>query len=224
MQIISKNKATAALVNGLLLSAAALVAFHVYLVGSFALWVLSAGGATAALSSIPFLVVNFRRRFRAEGIRRGRASRAVFLMGGPGSGKSYVRKRDIQIETVLDCDRIKKTLPGYDPKNPMAVHEESRQRLQKQFFEAIAGTRSFVYDGTGSNAAKYERLMTQARQAGFKVEIVMVRCSLATALQRNKDRARTVPESIVRSKHATIAASFEAIRGQADLVRVVDND
>ena len=145
-------------------------------------------------------------------------------MGGPGSGKSYVRKRDIQIETVLDCDRIKRTLPGYDPKNPMAVHEESRQRLQKQFFEAIAGTRSFVYDGTGSNAAKYQALMSQARQAGFKVEIVMVRCSLATALQRNQDRTRTVPESIVRSKHATIAASFEAIRGQADLVRIIDND
>jgi len=221
MQNLSSKIKVAAL-YGLLLVAALLVAFHVYLLGSFALWVISAGGATAALSSIPLLV--FRCRSQVAGIRKGRASRAVFLMGGPGSGKSYVRKRDIKIETVLDCDRIKKTLPGYDPKNPMAVHEESRQQLKRQFFEAIAGTRSFVYDGTGSNAAKYRRLMTEARQAGFKVEIVMVRCSLATALQRNQDRTRTVPESIVRSKHATIAASFEAIRGQADLVRVVDND
>lgn len=157
-------------------------------------------------------------------IRKAKASRAVFLMGGPGSGKSYVRKRDIQIEKVLDCDRIKKTLPGYDPKNPMAVHEESRQQLKRQFFDALAGTDSFVYDGTGSNSAKYQALMSQAKRAGFKVEIVMVRCSLEVALKRNQDRARTVPESIVRSKHSTIAASFEVIRGEADLVRVVDND
>ena len=157
-------------------------------------------------------------------IRKAKASRAVFLMGGPGSGKSYVRKRDIKIEKVLDCDRIKKTLPGYDPKNPMAVHEESRQRLKRQFFETLAGTQSFVYDGTGSNAAKYQGLFDEARRAGFTVEIVMVRCSINVALQRNQDRTRTVPESIVRSKHATISQSFEILRHKADSVTIIQND
>jgi predicted kinase len=157
-------------------------------------------------------------------LKKTKASRAVFLMGGPGSGKSYVRKRDIAIEKVLDCDRIKRTLPGYDPKNPMAVHEKSRQELKREFFDALAGSDSFVYDGTGSNAAKYQGLFEEARRAGFRVEIVMVRCSINVALQRNQDRTRTVPESIVRSKHATISQSFEILRQQADSVTIVQND
>lgn len=148
---------------------------------------------------------------------------ATFMMGGPGAGKGYTRKRLFPETKVLDCDEIKKTLPGYDPKNPMATHEESRQILARQFFAQLASNESFLYDGTGSNAEKYVRLIKQAKEAGFETQIVYVTCPLATALERNEKRERTVPAAIVIEKHETIEESFEIVSLFADKVQKINN-
>jgi predicted kinase len=150
--------------------------------------------------------------------------KAIFMMGGPGSGKSYVRGKLFGGVAVLDCDSLKEAHPAYDPKNPSALHEWSRQELSRAFFRQIGSGEDFIYDGTGSDAGKYVHLIRQAQEAGYEVEIVYVTCSLKTALKRNATRSRVVPESIVRDKHATIATSFEIVSRYSDTVRVVNND
>ena len=50
----------------------------------------------------------------------------VIMAGLPGSGKSYVRAKKYSDISVIDCDELKKSIPGYDPKNPSAVHEQSK--------------------------------------------------------------------------------------------------
>jgi predicted kinase len=142
---------------------------------------------------------------------------AVFMMGGPGAGKGFIRSKNYSALTALDCDAIKATHPDYDPKNPSVIHEWSRQQLARQFFAQIGKGESFVYDGTGSNAEKYVSLIQQAQDAGFKTVVHYVSCPLNVALARNEKRARTVEESIVREKHSTIAVSFEIVSKFADV-------
>lgn len=151
------------------------------------------------------------------------APRAVFMMGGPGSGKSYIRNRDYAGLRVLDCDRHKAGRPDYNPKNPNALHAWSRIQLAREFAAAVGAGESFVYDGTGARAERYARLMAVAREAGYAVELCYVRCPLRIALKRNATRARTVPESIVRSRHADVGVAFELIAGAADGTRIVNN-
>jgi predicted kinase len=150
---------------------------------------------------------------------------AFFMMGGPGSGKSFIRKTDSAMAslTVVDCDNFKMAHPDYDPKNPGALHEWSSIECTKAFYRALSGTDSFVYDGTGTNAEKQIEWMMQARAAGFRVEVVFVRCSLNVALARNAARERTVPEHIVIEKHAVVETSFRACSGFAHTTRVIDN-
>ena len=148
---------------------------------------------------------------------------AVFMMGGPGSGKSFVRDRDFAGLAVVDCDSIKESHPDYDPKNPSALHEWSRIECVKAFFRALGGDDSFVYDGTGTNAEKMVEWMLKAQEAGFKVQLVYVKCPLQTALRRNQQRDRTVPESIVREKHAVVETTFKILTGYADEVTEVQN-
>lgn len=148
---------------------------------------------------------------------------AVFMMGGPGAGKSYVRSQQFPTLPVVDCDTWKARHPDYDPKNPSALHEWSSIQCTKDFFRRLGGDDSFVYDGTGTNAEKMVDWMLHASSAGFDVVVVYVRCPLRTALDRNANRDRVVPEHIVREKHAAVDASFRICRGYADTVHTVDN-
>jgi predicted ABC-type ATPase len=156
-----------------------------------------------------------------NGTTEGRAMKAVFMMGGPASGKSTVRKAEFGGMAVIDADEIKESHPDYDPKNPQPLHAWSSLQASALVASMIAAGTDFVYDGTGSSAEKYVRLILDAQAAGFTCELVYVPCDLKTALARNAARPRTVPESVVREKYSTIATSFEIVARYADTVRVI---
>jgi len=150
-----------------------------------------------------------------------KSPKAIFMMGGPASGKSTVREQLFSGLTAIDCDAIKATHPDYDPKNPQLVHEWSSQEATRAFYAALGTGVDVVFDGTGNTAEKYVTFIQTARSAGYTTEVVYVTCDLQTAIARNAARERTVDENIVRSRHATIATSFEIVSRYADAVRVV---
>ena len=150
-------------------------------------------------------------------------SRAIVMIGGPGSGKTFIRNRDFGDMDVLDSDQFKVTHPDYDPKDPGALHAWSTVQLTRAFFAKIATGEDFVLDGTGTSVERYATWMTQMSTAGYKVEIVYVKTTMAVALERNRNRERVVPEHIVREKHAVVATSFDILSGYADTITVINN-
>lgn len=124
---------------------------------------------------------------------------AVFLVGPPAAGKSTTRQKLYPNYPVIDPDEIKKTLPGYDPKNPSKVHMQSKILSRKYFEEMILGETSFVYDTTGGNEKRMIQEMEESRQNGFSIRILQVTCTLDECLKRNRQRERTVPDEIVIS-------------------------
>jgi len=150
----------------------------------------------------------------------------VFTMGLPAAGKStYVKNELAATHNVIDPDAIKATLPGYDPKNPGAVHAESKAITDAMLDAAItAGAGRYVVDGTGTNPEAMTAAFTRARSAGFTVRLVYVECSLTTSLARNAARERFVPPAIIEAKATVIVASFNAIKDHADTVTTVNTD
>lgn len=147
---------------------------------------------------------------------------AVFLVGPPAAGKSTTRQKLYPDYLVIDPDEIKKTLPGYDPKNPSKVHTLSKIIARKQFEEAISGDTSFVYDTTGGNKARMGREMEEARQKGFTIIILQVTCPLEECLKRNRQRERTVPDEVVKSIWYEVKEVAEELLPHADKVIKVD--
>lgn len=147
---------------------------------------------------------------------------AVFLIGPPAAGKSTTRQKLYPEYIVIDPDEIKKTLPGYDPKNPSKVHTLSKILARKQFEKAIAGNKSFVYDTTGGNKERMLREMQEARERGFQIVILQVTCPLEECLKRNKARERTVPEEIVKEIWNEVNEVAETLCHAADRVIKVD--
>lgn len=154
---------------------------------------------------------------------RHAATTCILMMGGTGSGKSTVRMRDYDDMTVVDSDVIKARHPAFDPKHPGLVHEFSSQEATREFYGALSRREAVVFDGTGSTADKYVQFAHAAHSAGYRVTVVYVTCDVAVALDRNRTRARTVDESVLRASHARAGTSFEIVSRYADEVRIVHN-
>lgn len=148
----------------------------------------------------------------------------VIMAGLPGSGKSYIRAKHYAGIKVIDCDEIKKSLPGYDPKNPATVHEESKRLEAISIYKALGNEESFVYDTTATNWAKLVKLITDAKALGYEVELCYVKVSLRTSLKRNSERERVVPEYIIKEKASLLPISLDILSGYVDKYTVINND
>jgi len=152
--------------------------------------------------------------------------KALFTMGLPGAGKSTVASKRYNINelAVVDPDIFKESHPDYDPKDPGALHEWSSKQAE-HYFSALLfeGSEDIMVDGTGTNAEKMIRRINQAKAAGYEVELLYVSVPLRVALERNANRERVVPESILREKALDISTAFEIVAPYADSVVVVNN-
>ncbi len=151
----------------------------------------------------------------------------TFTMGLPGSGKSTVLGNMGILEThaILDPDAIKRTHKDYDPKSPATLHAWS-QEITEEIYKGILQVKegNFVIDGTGTNAEKMVRRMNEVSEAGYSVTLIYVKVSMETALIRNAQRDRSVPEHIIRSKADDIVTAFKLIAPHADKIEIVNND
>ena len=149
---------------------------------------------------------------------------ATFMMGLPGAGKSTVARERYTDVQFLDPDEIKKEHPEYDPKNPNGTHAWSKLEEEKRFMVLVSGDSGFVLDGTGTNSDALVRRMKMADAFGFHVELCYVRVALQTAIERNANRVRVVPEDIIRAKALDISTAFEICAPYAQTVTIIDND
>ena len=144
-----------------------------------------------------------------EGLNDPNIFKAFFLAGGPGSGKSYVVRKttggtglkvvnsDDAFEKLLKDANLSLKMPP-EEKEPRDVARKRAKALTKARKEGyLEGRIGLIIDGTGKD---YDRIASQSkdlRQLGYDTHMIFVNTSLDTALQRNAQRPRSVPESIV---------------------------
>jgi len=155
-----------------------------------------------------------------EGVYDPNILKAFFLAGGPGSGKSYVVSRTtggLGLKIVNSDDAFEKFLKDANLSLKMPDEEESAREpvrarakkiTKKQQSNYVEGRLGLIIDGTGKD---YEKISKQARdlqQLGYDIHMVFVNTSLDTALERNKNRPRSVPESLVIKSWKDVQANI----------------
>lgn len=163
-----------------------------------------------------------------DGNKRSANPTAVFLGGGPASGKSTAYPPGSLPGVAINPDDIKQMLPEYgqmlqrgqDRQAAGYVHEESSAVSKDVVKTAIGGKMDFTVDAVGDSA--YEKMrakLQQAKQAGYKVEGKYVTCDTAEAVRRAEERARLqrrhVDEAVVRAGHVGVSRTF---------AKLVEND
>ena len=144
-----------------------------------------------------------------EGVYDPNILKAFFLAGGPGSGKSYVVRQttgglglkivnsDKAFEKYLKDANLSLKMPDEEKYDRDPVRAKAKKITQKQKSNYVEGRLGLIIDGTGKNYAKISDEATRLKQLGYDVHMVFVNTSLDTALERNKRRSRSVPESLV---------------------------
>lgn len=150
----------------------------------------------------------------------------LFLTAGlTGAGKTTVLKNlGLSNLATANSDKFIESHPDYDPKKPELLHEWAKKENQKLIYKYMAEGLSFIIDGTGTNVERYAKYINDAKELGYKVELIYVKVKLETALQRNAKRERTVPAEVIYKKAGVIDQAVKAISLMCDKTTTINND
>jgi len=186
------------------------------------------------------------------GATEGHASqedpRALFMAGGPASGKSTAlagleaQGSDLVPKDAVNVnpDEVKSELPEYNQIKDTGslyaatgVHEESSDIAKRITNEAIANGQNMTVDGTGdSGGSKFPDKLEAAAQT-HQVDVMYATRTTQGAVDQQIDRVaktgRYVPEEEQRYQHAQVSAVYPkveqmAYEGKINSVRVYDTD
>lgn len=155
--------------------------------------------------------------------------RVVFMVGAGGSGKSYVLGLNPTLAGLpqVNQDHFIESNPNWEgnggTRSAGSLRREARVWRDRQWHRRLAGEESFIMDGTGRDWVYVQGQIAQARSAGFEVDLIYVRCSLQTCLERNAQRQRQVPEHSIREAWKQVVESFPRYRHLANRVLIIDN-
>jgi shikimate kinase len=173
-----------------------------------------------------------------EGVYDPNIFKAIFLAGGPGSGKSYVVRRTtggLGMKIVNSDDIYEKMLndAGLET-TPEDIFSDKGQeirvrakgvtkRMQSNFLEGRLG---LIIDGTGKDYDKIAKQVAGLKNIGYECYMVFVNTSLDTAQERNKKRKRTLPEKQVEEMWKGVQRNigkFQSVFGSSSMI-IVDNN
>ena len=164
--------------------------------------------------------IGFGEYLISEGVYDKSIFKAIWLAGGPGSGKSYVQGRvasGLGLKVVNSDDAFTMLLKKHGLSLKMPDAEEQKRNTQltraksitaKRIGLMLQGRLGMVIDGTGGNYKAIRSQMKSFQKLGYDTYMVFVNTSLETALERNKKRDRQVPEPIVASSHKAVQSNI----------------
>tara|TARA_E500000331_G_scaffold213320_1_gene204586 strand:+ start:392 stop:1804 length:1413 start_codon:yes stop_codon:yes gene_type:complete len=174
-----------------------------------------------------------------EGINDPGIFKAVFMAGGPGSGKSLAAKKlgfltmglrpvnsDTSFENGLKKAGLSLKMPEDEEEQRDAVRVHAKAMTAKRQDILVKGRMGLVIDST---ARDIKKLMVQKKlleQLGYETAMVFVNTSLETALDRNRERERSIPDNIVKDNHAKVRSNMGKLQnafGRQNFF-IIDND
>ena len=177
-------------------------------------------------------------QFLKEGVYDPNIFKAVFMAGGPGSGKSHIAGKttgglglkiinsDDAFERFLDKEGLSLKMPDSETIPRDIERARAKKVTASKKFYAIRGRLGIIIDGTGH---KYDKIVGPAamlQQIGYETSMVFVNTSLEVALYRNENRPRSVKPALVKKSWKDVQnnmGKFQQFFGPANFF-IVDNN
>ena len=155
-----------------------------------------------------------------EGVHDKGIFKAVFLSGGPGSGKDYVLDNtlsghglteinsDKAFEYLMDKENLDMTMPKSEQESRDLVRGRAKSVTELRQKLALMGRNGLIVNGTGDDLDKVKKIKQRLEEIGYETSMIMVNTKDEVSQQRNIDRGqrggRTVPEDIRREKYDAV--------------------
>lgn len=175
-----------------------------------------------------------------EGVDDPHIFKAVFMAGGPGSGKSYIAKSrllkggGLKIVNSDDIFEFKMDKAGLDYEDPEVIYSPQGQEIRNKAKETTAtmeagylkGRLGLIIDGTGREITKIAKAKEKLTQMGYSCMMVFVNTSLEIAQKRNLERKRVLPAEEVEKMWNAVQNNmmkFQQLFGDGKF-QIVDNN
>ena len=174
-----------------------------------------------------------------EGINDPGVFKAVFMAGGPGSGKSLAAKKlgfgtmglrpvnsDTSFEMGLKKAGLSLKMPEGEEEKRDAVRVHAKAMTGRRQDMYVKGRLGMVIDSTARDIKNIVKQKQLLEALGYECAMVFVNTSLETALDRNRQRERSIPDNIVQDNHKTVRANMGKLQntfGRGNFF-IIDND
>lgn len=151
-----------------------------------------------------------------EGVHDKAIFKAVFLGGGPGSGKDFVLSKTLEgqglteinsdkaLEFLMDKNNLDMRMPASEKEARDVVRSKAKSMIELKQKLALLGRNGLIINGTGDDAAKIKKIKERLDQLGYESSMIMVNTRDEISAARNVERGarggRTVPEEIRKQK------------------------
>jgi hypothetical protein len=152
----------------------------------------------------------------SEGVHDQAIFKAVFLAGGPGSGKDYVLNNtldgqglteinsDKALEFLMDKEGLDKMMPASETEKRDLVRGRAKNITELRQQLALLGRNGLIINGTGDDVVKTKKIKDQLEKLGYETSMLLVNTRDDISAQRNIERGqrggRAVPEPIRKEK------------------------
>ena len=174
-----------------------------------------------------------------EGVYDPNIFKAIFLAGGPGSGKSYVVRKttgglgmkivnsDDIYEKMLNDVGLETTPEDIYSTKGQEVRLKAKDLTKRMQGNYLNGRLGIIVDGTGKDFSKISRQVAGLKKIGYECSMIFVNTSLNTAQERNIKRQRTLPADEVEKMWKDVQMNigkFQSLFGSTDFIVVDNND
>lgn len=178
------------------------------------------------------------KKYITEGVDDPAIFKAVFLAGGPGSGKSFIVGKtglpalgmkvvnsDDAFETAMKKAGKKMTSDEIFSDEGQSIRDRSKKLTAKKQSMYVSGRLGLVIDGTGKDPDKIKKQAKALQDLGYDTMMVLVNTTLEVAIERDKDRDRSLGKTKVTKYWTTVQKNIGALQqmfGKKKFI-IVDN-
>ncbi|MEX0597130.1 MAG: zeta toxin family protein, partial [Candidatus Paceibacterota bacterium] len=159
---------------------------------------------------------NLNEELLDEGIYDPGILKAVFLAGGPGSGKDYIMKHtvgdlglteinsDKAFEFLLKKQRLALTMPDSQMHQRDMIRGRAKSIMNEKQRLSFIGRLGLIINGTADNYDKVSRIKKDLEELGYTCMMLYIHTTNEVSkfrnIKRGEDGGRTVPEPIRSEK------------------------
>jgi len=164
-------------------------------------------------------------------------NKAIFFAGVPGAGKTFIARKlasvfyglkqvnpDAAFKHLLRKKNLSLKMPPAEEEPREIERQRSKQIIGKQQQMYQQGNLGMLIDTTGRSYERVNGTKEELEAQGYDTMMVYVDADIETAVKRNRDRERSIPEKVLMQNFGAVKRNlprFQELFG--DKLFIIDN-